>query len=56
MTTQPYKPKRPKGREYRLLDRHRPFELFLKFGGGIYTVHFQFCRLVILLESKARKR
>lgn len=48
------KPLCHKGRT--VLDRRKPFELFLKFGGGLFTVHFQCGRLVIVLESKAKKK
>lgn len=47
-----YKPKPPKQRGRVLLDRRRPFEMFLKLGGSIYTVHCQIGRLVITWEEK----
>jgi len=47
-----YKPKPPAYEGRTIFNRTRPFELFLKFGGGIYTVHFQCGRLVILLEPR----
>ena len=51
-----YVPKPPKYRGKVILNRRKPFELFLKFGGGIFDMHFQVHRLVIMFEGKRRPK
>ena len=51
-----YKPKHAKYNGRVLLDRRKPFELWLKIGGGIFAFHFQIHKLTITWESgKLRK-
>jgi len=52
----PYVPKPPKYKGRVILARSKPFELFLKFGGGIYAMHFQVHRLTITLLSRRLKK
>jgi hypothetical protein len=51
------KTREPWRKGYVLLDRRKPFELWLKMFGPIYDIHFQVGRLAITLESTLlRKR
>lgn len=51
-----YKPRRPANPGKVLLDRRRPFELFLKFGGGLFSFHLQVHRLVVMVEPRPGAR
>ena len=46
-----YVPKPPQYRGRVLLDRRKPFELFLKVGGGLFWFHLQVGRLVITFDQ-----
>ena len=50
-----YVPKPPQHRGRVLLDRREPFELFLKFGGGLFLLHFHIGRLVIMIDPKRQR-
>jgi hypothetical protein len=38
------------------LDRRKPFELFLKTGGGVFLLHCQVWRLSVTFEPNRKKR
>lgn len=52
---QEYKPRKPKYNGWVILNRRKPFELFLKFGGGIFFLHFQIYKLTITWDAGRKK-